>query len=78
VNNPIEIVLSSIHVGEARRVVTLGINGKDRADKFLTKLRKDDRKEQNTDIQTAKAIQSAYFGAKELHDTRIILKEPKL
>ena len=38
----VEIILTTIHVGDVRRVVTLGINQKDLADKFLTKLQKDD------------------------------------
>jgi putative component of toxin-antitoxin plasmid stabilization module len=38
----IDIVLKTIHVGECRKVVTLGINGKDLAEKFLQKLNKDD------------------------------------
>jgi putative component of toxin-antitoxin plasmid stabilization module len=42
VKKPIEITLSTIHVGDVRRVVTLGINQKDLAQKFLTKLQKDD------------------------------------
>lgn len=39
---PIDITLSTIHVGSARRVVTLAIDGKDLAYQFLSKLRKDD------------------------------------
>lgn len=35
---PLEIVLSTIHVGSARRVVTLGMDGKDLAAEFLTRL----------------------------------------
>ncbi|MGZ0654508.1 hypothetical protein ACWPKS_02785 [Coraliomargarita sp. W4R72] len=38
----IDIILKTIHVGECRKVVTLGINGKDLAEKFLQKLNKDD------------------------------------
>jgi putative component of toxin-antitoxin plasmid stabilization module len=38
----IDIVLKTIHVGECRKVVTLSINGKDLAEKFLQKLNKDD------------------------------------
>jgi len=142
VKKPVEIVLSSIHVGEARRVVTLGMDGRDHADRFLNQLRKHDRnlwefirkriravanhdryaneltfkhvgdgvfefkrpgirlyafydeidgighlilctngggkgnrKEQNADIQTAKAIRNSYFSAKQLEDTLIILAE---
>lgn len=41
--NSLEITLRSIHLGRTREVVTLGINGKDPADKFLTKLAKKDR-----------------------------------
>ncbi|MCC5836068.1 MAG: hypothetical protein JJU20_15175 [Opitutales bacterium] len=40
----IDTTLSSIHVGQCRRVVTLGLNGKDRAHEFLTKLNKDDHR----------------------------------
>ena len=40
---PLDITLRSIHRGGAREVVTLGIGGKDPADKFLTKLAKKDR-----------------------------------
>lgn len=39
---PVEIILSTIHVGGVRRVVTLGIDDRDLAHKFLTKLGKDD------------------------------------
>lgn len=39
----VELTLSTIHLGEARRVVTLGINGKDLAAEFLSKLLIDDR-----------------------------------
>lgn len=39
----IEIVLSTLHLGDARRVVTLSINGKDPAEDFLSKLQKNDR-----------------------------------
>ena len=38
----IEITLSTIHVGAARRVVTLGLDGKDLAKEFLSKLLKSD------------------------------------
>jgi len=38
----IEIILSTIHVGSARRVVTLGLDGKDLADEFLSCLIKSD------------------------------------
>jgi putative component of toxin-antitoxin plasmid stabilization module len=38
---------------------------------------KGNRKEQNADIQSAKTIRNAYFSAKLLEDTRIILAEPK-
>lgn len=41
---PIEIILSTIHVGNVRRVVTLGIDDRNLAEKFLTKLGKDDRR----------------------------------
>lgn len=40
---PVEITLSTLHLGAARRVVTLAINGKDPAEDFLSKLQKDDR-----------------------------------
>ncbi len=40
----IDITLRTLHVGECRRVVTLGINGKDHARKFLEKLKKDDER----------------------------------
>lgn len=39
---PIDITLSEIHCGKCRRVLTLGIGGKDHAHDFLTKLQKDD------------------------------------
>jgi putative component of toxin-antitoxin plasmid stabilization module len=38
----IEITLNTIHVGTARRVVTLGLDGKDLADEFLSRLIKSD------------------------------------
>jgi hypothetical protein len=38
----IDIILKTIHLGNCKRVVTLDINGKDRARKFLEKLKKDD------------------------------------
>lgn len=42
--NPIEITLTSIHVGGAREVVTLALDGKDPAQKYLSKLAKTDPK----------------------------------
>ena len=39
---PVEIILSSIHVGSAREVVTLALDGKDPAQKYLSKLAKKD------------------------------------
>lgn len=41
----IDIVLTTLHIGTHRRVVTLGINGKDEAYSFLQKLYKDDSKQ---------------------------------
>lgn len=41
-NQPIDITLSTIHVGNRRRVVTLGINGRNLAQRFLEKLSHDD------------------------------------
>ncbi|MCB1123363.1 MAG: hypothetical protein KJT03_17550 [Verrucomicrobiae bacterium] len=41
-NPSIDITLSQIHVGVFHRVVTLGINGKDLADEFLSKMLHDD------------------------------------
>ncbi len=38
----IDITLKTLHVGEYRRVTTLGIHGKDLARKFLENLKKDD------------------------------------
>lgn len=38
----VEITLSTIHVGSARRVVTLGLDGKDFAEEFLLRLAKSD------------------------------------
>jgi len=43
VKKSVEITLSTIHVGSGREVVTLGINGKDSAAKFLDQLRKKDK-----------------------------------
>lgn len=40
--NPIEITLSAIHIGSGRQVVTLAIDGKSPAAKFLTQLQKKD------------------------------------
>lgn len=40
----IEIVLTTIHVGSARRVVTLGLDGRDLAKEFLTDLARSDSK----------------------------------
>ena len=40
---PIEITLTSIHVGGAREVVTLALDGKSPAAKFLTQLQKKDK-----------------------------------
>ena len=40
----IDITLHTLHVGFKRRVVTVDINGKDYARKFLEKLCKDDRR----------------------------------
>jgi len=42
VKSTIEIKLTTLHLGNCRRVVTIGINGKDPAKLFLEKLRKDD------------------------------------
>jgi putative component of toxin-antitoxin plasmid stabilization module len=44
VKNSFAIILKTIHLGSARRVVTLGINGKDQADDFLLKLHKGNKK----------------------------------
>lgn len=38
----IEIILTSIHIGGAREVVTLALDGKDPAQKYLSKLAKKD------------------------------------
>jgi hypothetical protein len=43
VKKPVEITLSTLHLGDARRVVTLGLNGKDLAADFLTGLLHHDR-----------------------------------
>jgi hypothetical protein len=43
VKNPLEVILTTIHVGSARRVVTLGLDGKDLAADFLTKLARSNR-----------------------------------
>ncbi len=40
---PIEIILRTIHLGAARRVVTMGIHGKDLAREFLLELLQHDR-----------------------------------
>lgn len=40
---PVEITLASIHVGGAREVVTLALDGKSPAAKFLTQLQKKDK-----------------------------------
>jgi hypothetical protein len=40
VNTEVEIVLTTVHVGKARRVVTIGFNGKDLAQAFLLSLAK--------------------------------------
>ncbi len=42
--NSIEITLTSIHVGSVREVVTLALDGKDPAQKYLSKLAKKDPK----------------------------------
>ena len=39
----VEIVLTTIHIGPARRVVTLGLDGKDLAQEFLLSLAKSNR-----------------------------------
>jgi putative component of toxin-antitoxin plasmid stabilization module len=44
VKNSIEITLTSIHVGSVREVVTLALDGKDPAQKYLSKLAKKDPK----------------------------------
>jgi putative component of toxin-antitoxin plasmid stabilization module len=44
VKRVVDITLTTLHVGECRRVVTVGINGKDEAEVFLQKLYKDDSK----------------------------------
>jgi hypothetical protein len=43
VNKELEIRLNTIHVGSARRVVTLGLDGKDHALEFLDSLAKSNR-----------------------------------
>ena len=42
-NFPLEITLTTVHLGSARRVVTLGFAGKDLAGDFLTKLKKSNK-----------------------------------
>ncbi len=42
-NTEVEIVLTTVHVGKARRVVTIGFNGKDLAKDFLLSLAKSNR-----------------------------------
>jgi hypothetical protein len=51
VKKPVEIILRTIHLGEARRVVTLGMDGKDFAREFLLELLKHDRNRFET-VQT--------------------------
>jgi hypothetical protein len=43
VNTEVEIVLTTVHVGKARRVVTIGFDGKDLAQDFLLSLAKSNR-----------------------------------
>jgi hypothetical protein len=43
VNTKVEILLTTVHVGSARRVVTIGFNGKDLAQAFLLSLAKSNR-----------------------------------
>jgi hypothetical protein len=43
VKKPVEVILRTVHVGAARRVVTLGIQGKDPAREFLMELLQHDR-----------------------------------
>jgi putative component of toxin-antitoxin plasmid stabilization module len=54
----VEITLSTLHLGSARRVVTLAINGKDPAEDFLSKLLKDDRSKLDSITSRIKAIAS--------------------
>ncbi len=52
---PVEITLRTIHVGDVRRVVTLGIDQRDDAQDFLSDLKKTDLKKfeaLNTRIET--------------------------
>jgi putative component of toxin-antitoxin plasmid stabilization module len=44
VKKPIEITLTNIHLGDKRRVVTLGMDGKDSANDFLKELIHNDRR----------------------------------
>lgn len=53
---PVEITLSTLHLGSARRVVMLAINGKDLAEDFLLKLQKDDRNKLNSITTRIKAV----------------------
>ena len=53
---PVEITLSTLHLGAARRVVTLAINGKDPAEDFLSKLQKDDRNKLDSITTRIKAV----------------------
>ncbi len=52
----VEITLSTLHLGAARRVVTLAINGKDPAEDFLSKLQKDDRNKLDSIKTRIKAV----------------------
>jgi len=56
VKKPVEITLSTLHLGAARRVVTLAINGKDPAEDFLSKLQKDDRNKLDSITTRIKAV----------------------
>lgn len=54
--NTVEISLSSIHRGSCREVVTLEIEGKDRADEYLKKLKKKDLKAYRSIITRIKTV----------------------
>lgn len=58
--SPVEVILRTVHVGAARRVVTLGIHGKG----------------QSRDIRLAHSLKAEYFRAKTLPDTILRLIEP--
>jgi hypothetical protein len=56
VNKKLEIILTTLHVGKARRVVSLGMDGKDLAADYLADLARKDRKGYHSILSRMQAV----------------------